>query len=157
MLAHVRDLPLQDLTVDRDIHDLADLAPEHRAADRRRRRHHRQHAVAARPGERDARTDRREKERAALAGVGILDLDDRADDDARVRRELARPKSRQRIDLAERLLRAPLLRAAERTELVRGARVFAFLVGCRAIARFDRGRIAGGERGRADASSWLTS
>ena len=35
--------------------------------------------VAARAGQRDAGADRREEERAALAGVGVLDLDDRAD------------------------------------------------------------------------------
>src|SRR5262249_35266955 len=80
-LANETDLPLAELTLDRDVDDVADLAADHRLADRRRRRDHRQMAIAARTGQRRTRADRCEEERAALAGVGILDLDQGAERD----------------------------------------------------------------------------
>jgi release factor glutamine methyltransferase len=145
--ADVTDLPLAERALDGHVHDVADTATEHGAADRRGRGHHREQTVAAGAGERDAGAHRGEEERAALAGVLVLDLDDRAQADRGRAGQGSRAKRRERVDLGERLASAALLGAAEGLQLVRGARVLALLIGGRALAGLEGGGIARAERG----------
>ena len=81
------------------------------------------------------------------SGVGVLDLDDRADLDRRGRGERPGPELDQRVGLGERLLRPVRLGAPEAGELVGGARVLALLVGSRAVACLGGGRVAGRQGG----------
>src|SRR5690606_4561644 len=142
-----RDLPLADVALDGDVHDLAGALAEDGSADRRDGRDDREVTAAAGAGERDARADRREEERTAFPTLRILDLDDRADRDARARRERCRAEGGESIGDLDRLLRAVLLRAPEARKLVRRARVFPLLVGGGAVACIGRRSISRGEGG----------
>lgn len=146
-LPDVRYLPLADVALDGDVDDIAGRAAENGLADRRHRRDDREVAITAGAGERHARADRGEEEGAAFAGVGVLDLHDRADADPGLRRERGGLEGGERVGIGEGLLGAALLGAAHALELVGGTRVLALLVGRRAIACFGGRGVTRGEGG----------
>jgi hypothetical protein len=91
---NVTYLPLADVAFDGDVDDVADAAAEDGAADRRGGGDDRQVTVAAGAGELDAGANGREEKCAALAGLGVFDLDDGAEGNGRRGGERAWAKCR---------------------------------------------------------------